>query len=69
VARATLTIDPEFLPYSALNVELSTLNSDTVLIDGWKVTCELDRSFRLIPLIMKLTDVSRFPADMNEKEP
>src|SRR5947209_15497048 len=66
---ATLTIEPEFLPYSALNVELSTLNSDTVLIDGWNVTCELDRSFRLMPLIMKLTDVSRLPADMNEKEP
>src|SRR5438034_5663318 len=60
---------PELRPYSALNVELSTLNSDTVLIDGWNVTCELDRSFRLMPLIMKLTDVSRLPADMNENEP
>src|SRR5512144_2273952 len=66
---ATLTIAPEFLPYSALKVELSTLNSDTVLIDGWNVTWEFERSFRLTPLIMKLTDVSRLPADMNEKEP
>src|SRR3954454_13506402 len=31
---AMLTIAPELRPYSALNVELSTLNSDTVLIDG-----------------------------------
>src|SRR5260370_40281934 len=66
---ATLTIAPELRPYSALNVELSTLNSDTVLIDGWNVTCELDRSFRLMPLIMKLTEVSRLPADINEKAP
>src|SRR5215471_21319595 len=66
---ATLTIDPELRPYSALNVELSTLNSDTVLIDGWNVTCEFDRSFRLMPLIRKLTAVSRLPAEMNEKAP
>jgi hypothetical protein len=31
---AMLTIAPELRPYSALNVELSTLNSDTVLIEG-----------------------------------
>src|SRR5215467_13423038 len=62
---AMFTIAPELRPYSALNVELSTLNSETVLIEGWNVTCELDRSFRLMPLIMKLTDVSRFPAEMN----
>src|SRR5690349_18405033 len=66
---ATLTIEPELRPYSALNVELSTLNSETVLIDGWNVTCEFDRSFRLIPLIMKLTAVSRLPAEMNENAP
>ena len=66
---ATLTIAPELRPYSALNVELSTLNSDTVLIDGWNVTCEFDRSFRLMPLTMKFTDVSRLPAVMNENEP
>src|SRR5689334_16635252 len=66
---ATLTIAPELRPYSALNVELSTLNSETVLIDGWKVTCEFDRSFRLMPLTIMLTDVSRLPADMNENEP
>src|SRR3954467_13606394 len=66
---ATLTIAPELRPYSALNVELSTLNSDTVLIDGWNVTCEFDRSFRLIPLTMKFTEVSRLPAVMNENAP
>ena len=66
---ATLTIAPELRPYSALNVELSTLNSETVLIDGWNVTCEFDRSFRLMPLTIKLTDVSRLPADMNENAP
>ncbi len=60
---------PELRPYSALNVELSTLNSDTVLIEGWNVTCEFDRSFRLIPFSIMLTDVSRLPADMNENEP
>ena len=32
-----LTMAPELRPYSALNVELSTLNSCTVLIDGWNV--------------------------------
>src|SRR4029079_9282658 len=66
---ATFTIAPELRPYSALNVELSTLNSDTVLIDGWNVTCEFDRSFRLMPLTMKFTDVSRLPAVMNENAP
>ncbi len=66
---ATLTIAPELRPYSALNVELSTLNSDTVLIDGWNVTCEFERSFRLMPLTIMLTEVSRLPADMNENEP
>ena len=45
------------------------MNSDTVLIDGWNTICEFDRSFRLMPLTMKLTAVSRLPADMNEKEP
>ena len=30
---------------------------------------EFERSFRLIPLIMKLTAVSRLPADMNENAP
>src|SRR6188768_445374 len=60
---------PELRPYSALNVELSTLNSDTVLIDGWKVTWLFDRSFRLMPLIMKLTEVSRLPAEKNENDP
>src|SRR5258708_35798896 len=60
---------PELRPYSALKVELSTLNSETVLIDGWNTICEFDRSFRLMPLTMKLTEVSRLPADMNENEP
>src|SRR6185436_12577017 len=66
---ATLTMAPELRPYSALNVELSTLNSDTVLIDGWNVTWLLARSFRLMPLIIRLTDVSRLPAEKNENAP
>src|SRR5262249_13732164 len=63
------TIAPELRPYSALNVELSSLNSETVLIDGWNVTWLFDRSFRLMPLIMRFTEVSRLPADMNENDP
>ena len=37
------TTAPELRPYSALKVELSTLNSETVLIDGWNVIwfCDL----------------------------
>ena len=34
---AMLTMAPLLRPYSALKVELSALNSETVLIDGWKV--------------------------------
>ena len=34
---AMFTIAPELRPYSALKVELSTLNSCTVLIEGWNV--------------------------------
>src|SRR5439155_452785 len=64
-----LTMAPELRPYSALKVELSTLNSDTVLIDGWNVTCEFDRSFRLMPLTIMFTEVSRLPAVMNENAP
>ena len=33
---ATFTTAPELCPYSALKVELSILNSCTVLMDGWK---------------------------------
>ena len=60
---------PELRPYSALKVELSTLNSDTVLIDGWNVIWFCARSFRLMPLIMKFTVSSRLPAVLNENEP
>src|SRR6202035_4854048 len=66
---AMLTMAPEFRPYSALNVELSTLNSDTVLINGWNVIWFCAGSFRLTPLIMKFTVSSRLPAVLNEKEP
>ena len=45
------TIAPEFRPYSALNVELSTLNSCTVLIEGWNVIDALVRLLSVIPLI------------------
>ena len=64
-----MTIEPEFRPYSALKVELSTLNSATVLIDGWNVIWLLDMSFRLIPLTMKLVVSSRFPAVLNAPPP
>src|SRR5215467_13787880 len=66
---AMFTIAPELRPYSALNVELSTLNSDTVLIDGWNVIWFCDGSFKLIPLIMKLMVSSRLPAELNANEP
>ena len=66
---AMLTMAPELRPYSALKVELSTLNSDTVLIDGWNVIWFCTMSFRLTPLTMKLTVSSRLPAVLNEKEP
>jgi hypothetical protein len=41
---------PELRPYSALKVWLSILNSSMVLMVGWKVTCWLFESFRLMPL-------------------
>src|ERR1700704_6801497 len=66
---AILTMAPELRPYSALNVELSTLNSDTVLIDGWKVIWFWAGSFKLTPLIMKLTVSSRLPAVLKANEP
>src|SRR5260370_5119005 len=59
----------EFRPYSALNVELSTLNSCIVPMVGWKVIWLLLGSFRLMPLIMKLTVSSRAPALLNPKNP
>src|SRR5215467_16012707 len=66
---AIFTIAPELRPYSALYVELSTLNSETVLIVGWKVSWFCTMSFRLMPLIMKLTASSRFPAVLKANEP
>src|SRR6266487_7203620 len=50
---AMFTIEPALRPYSALYVELSILNSETVLIDGWNVICPFAMSFRFTPLIMK----------------
>ncbi len=64
-----LTTAPELRPYSALRVELSTLNSCTVLIEGWNVIWFWTWSFRLIPLIMKLTVSSRLPAVLKANEP
>ena len=66
---AMLTIAPELRPYSAPKVELSTLNSCTVLIDGWNVIWFCAMSFRLMPLIMKLTVSSRLPAVLNANDP
>ena len=63
------TTAPELRPYSALSVELSTLNSDTVLIDGWNVIWFCTWSLRLIPLTMKFTVSSRLPAVLKAKEP
>src|ERR1043166_5318608 len=59
---AMLTMAPELRPYSALKVELSALNSETVLIEGWKVIWFCTMSLRLTPLIWKLTVSSRLPA-------
>src|SRR5262252_3652984 len=64
-----LTMAPELRPYSALKVELSTLNSETVLIDGWNVIWFCDGSFRFTPLVMKFTVSSRLPAVLNAKDP
>src|SRR5512134_1233569 len=66
---AMLTTAPELRPYSALMVWLSTLNSDTVLIDGWKVIWFWTWSLRLMPFTMKLTVSSRFPAVLKANEP
>ncbi len=63
------TTAPELRPYSALSVELSTLNSETVLIEGWNVIWFWTWSLRLIPLIMKFTVSSRLPAVLKAKEP
>src|ERR1700733_5905681 len=62
-------MDPELLPYSAEKVELSILNSDVVLIDGWNVIWFWLMSFRLMPLIWKFTESSRLPAVINELAP
>ena len=66
---ATVTIEPSLRPYSALKVELLILNSEVVLIDGWNVIWFWLMSFRLMPLIWKLTESSRLPAVMNEFAP
>ena len=65
----TLTMEPELRPYSAEKVELLILNSEVVLIDGWNVIWFCAMSFRLTPLIWKLTESSRLPAVRNELAP
>src|SRR5262245_61292602 len=66
---AMLTTAPELCPYSALNVELSTLNSLTLLIEGWKLI-ELNHwLLSVMPLTRKLTLSSRLPAVLMAKEP
>ena len=37
--------------------------------DGWNTICEFDRSFRLMPLTMKFTVSSRWPAVLMASEP
>ena len=66
---AMLTTAPELRPYSALRVELSTLNSETVLIEGWNVIWFWTWSLRLTPLIMKFTVSSRLPAVLKANDP
>ena len=66
---AMFTIAPEVKPYSALKVEFSTLNSCTVLIEGWKAIAPNVRLFSVMPLIMKLTASSRLPAVLNVNLP
>ncbi len=66
---AMLTIAPELRPYSAANVELSTLNSWTVLMDGWNVIWFCTMSLRLMPFTMKFTVSSRLPAVLNANDP
>ncbi len=48
---AMLTTAPELWPFSALKVELSTLNSCTAPIEGWNVIELLVRLLSVIPLI------------------
>ena len=45
------------------------MNSSTVLMVGWNVTCWLFGSFMLMPFTMKLTVSSRPPAELNENVP
>jgi hypothetical protein len=66
---AMFTTPPELRPYSALSVWLSTLNSETVLTEGWNVIWFWTWSLRLMPLIMKFTVSSRLPAVLNANEP
>src|SRR3954469_25659559 len=47
---ARLSTAPELCPYSALNVELSILNSWTVLIEGWNRISLKVKSFSVMPL-------------------
>jgi hypothetical protein len=54
-----VTMEPSLRPYSAEKVELSTLNSPVVLMEGWKVIWFWSMSLRLMPLIWKLTESSR----------
>src|SRR5487761_1544402 len=66
---AMVTMDPEFRPYSAGKFELSTLNSETVSIEGWKVIWFCTSSLRLMPLTIQLVVFSRWPAVLIPREP
>ena len=56
-----LTIAPETWPYSALNAELSTLNSWMLAIGGWNISEPNVRLFVVTPLTRNPTASSRLP--------
>jgi len=63
------TIEPEFLQTPRYTWSYRSLNSETVLMVGWKVTDSETMSFKLTPFIMKFTASSRPPAELNAKDP
>ena len=64
-----LTTAPETWPYSALNVEVSTLNSSMLAIGGSKMSDPNVRLLVVTPLTMKETASSRLPAVLNASVP
>ena len=64
-----MTIAPDTWPYSALNVELSTLNSWMLAIGGGKPSDPNVRLLVVTPLIRYPTASSRLPAVLNARAP